>query len=328
MGEASTARLSARDWFLDRLHDGAPAIILRDDRGPGDATGDDDAALVGERPPVRVAGGPHDPDARPAIDVNAGAKRAALWLISAVLLLAMAIVAAFAVVGGGTDPAPPPQHRLTIPVVSAAPTSPPAARLQADRGIPFVAHTDSCSAGSTSPSALTDIDTDSAWVCARGPQESFLDGQVLHLTFTCESARPASTCSYMIHAVAVTPGWVAKTPGGTDEWLQHRVITAAQFNFFNGNQLAADPFYLSTNGIHGPVSATLPTTVLASRADVLILHTARPPAAPLPTGTRPTPGDALPTGDADPAGDPPIGGDPVDATFAMSRLQLFGHAPN
>jgi hypothetical protein len=326
MGEASTARQSGRDWLLDQLHDGAPAIILRDDRG--DATGDDDTAPVGERAPVG-AGGPHDLDARPAeVDVNAGAKRAALWLISAVLLLAMAIVAAFIVVGGGPDPAPVPQHRLTMPALtSAAPTS-VAAAPPADQGIPFVAQTDSCSAGSTSPSALTDGGTDSAWVCARGPQESFLDGQVLHLTFTCESARPASTCSYMIHAVSVTPGWVAKTPGGTDEWLQHRVITAVQFNFFNGNQLATDPFYLSTNSVHGPVSATLPATVLASRADVLILHTARPPATPLPTGTGPTPGDALPTGDPEPAGDPPIGGDPVDATFAMSRLQLFGHAPN
>lgn len=125
-----------------------------------------------------------------------------------------------------------------------------------------------------------------------------------------------------------------------------------QFNFFNGNQLAADPFFLPTNSVHGPVTATLPTKVLASRVDVLILHTDRPPAAPLPTTTSPTPGadpglqppDGLldsvlgpgtpaeqqgPSLDgpaADPAGNATR--DPVDATFAMSQLQFFGHAPN
>jgi hypothetical protein len=121
------------------------------------------------------------------------------------------------------------------------------------------------------------------------------------------------------------------------------VVTRLQFNFYNGDQLAADPFFLDTNSVHGPVPATLPGKILASRVDVMILHTERPPAAPLPSasadgGAAPPPGlmDSV-LGTGDPAAPPPIdpagagsGGasDPVDATFAVGQLQFFGHAPN
>ena len=116
-----------------------------------------------------------------------------------------------------------------------------------------------------------------------------------------------------------------------------------QFNFFNGSQLAADPFFLDTASIHGPVSAMLPTKVLASRVDVIILHTERPPAAPLTTGPTRGPDAAPPppnglvdsvlgTGTPDtPAPAEPASGtgnsDPVDATFAISQMQFFGHPP-
>ncbi|WP_152981361.1 hypothetical protein [Mycobacterium intracellulare] len=220
--------------------------------------------------------------------------------------------------------------------------------------MPFTARTDSCTAsgGSTdqlaarSPLALTDTRSDSAWVCGRGPQESYVDGQILHAQFICDPAQPNSACSYMLNSLAVTPGWVAKTPGGKDEWLQHRVVTRLQFNFFNGTQLAADPLFVDTHSIHGPVTVTLPSKILASRVDVLILHTDRPPAAPLPTSSAPAPppgvtglapppglvdsvmGTGAPSPSAPSTADPDPGrSDPVDATFAMSQLQFFGHSP-
>jgi hypothetical protein len=112
-------------------------------------------------------------------------------------------------------------------------------------------------------------------VCGRGPQERLIDGQVLHAQFTCDPSRPESACSYMLNAVLVTPGWVAKAHGGKGEWLQHRVVTRLEFNFFNGSQLAADPFFVDTHSIHGPVPATLSGKILASRVDVIILHTGR-----------------------------------------------------
>jgi hypothetical protein len=253
------------------------------------------------------------------------------------------------VFGGGPDPVRPAQHHALAPAVAAAPTTTNQPALQQDNVVAFTARTDSCLPGGSadqpaarSPQALTDTATDSAWVCGRGPQESRLDGQVLHVQFSCDPSRPTSACSDMLTAVSVTPGWVAKTPAGNEEWAQHRVVTRLQFNFFNGAQLAGDPFFLDTHGVHGPVSATLPAKILASRVDVIILHTERPPAGPLPTtggpGRAPDPGAPQNPGPLDdwgtgptttePPADPISGGaDPVDATFAMSQLQFFGHAP-
>ena len=248
------------------------------------------------------------------VDVDADAKRVGLWLCAGAVSVAVLMIVAFVVFGGGPDRAPVPTPRAIVvaPVVSAAPTTgaPPAL---VDPVVPFTAATASCGPGSTSPQALSDTSTDSAWVCARGTQESLVDGQVLHVSFTCGQARPA--CSYMVSSVSVTPGWLAKTVGGKDQWLAHRVVTRLQFNFFSGAALAADPFFVDTNSVHGPVTATLPGRVLASHVDVLVLHTDRPPAAP---------DSPSPTETSD---DPSTLADPADATFAMSQLEFFGHAP-
>jgi hypothetical protein len=375
--DVSDGELSTRDWLLEQVVGEGPALIVTgkrriadDERAsqPTEAVDDDDRQGVLDGPSAGRdfnAGRtlPHELD-NPSgakldegsgADINSGAKRTAVWLGSGVLVVAVLIVLALVVFGGGPDPVAPPQHHVATPAVADAPStaSPPVP--QQDHAVSFSARTDSCTleGGSTdqlaarSPQALTDTATDSAWVCGRGPQESLIDGQVLHVQFTCDPSRPDSACSYMLSAVSVTSGWVTKTPGDKEEWLQHRVVTRLQFNFFNGNQLVADPFFLDTHSIHGPVPATLPAKVLASRVDVIILHTERPPAAPLPTTTGPgrgpdVTGPAPPGGLADsvlgpsaaePATPPPADpagateSDPVDATFAMSRMQFFGHSP-
>ena len=368
--------VSARDWLAEHIADDAPPVLVTQpstaaaedcdepdfvDQGAPDETapplqacavvGDAAApsALRGE--PVHNLDDPPDPSAG---DVNSGAKRAMWLLVGAVVILAVAIVGAFTLFGGGPPPPPSPTHRAMEPIVAAAPSTANLPVPQQDQAVSFPADTKSCSptAGSgqqsvaRSPQALTDSTSDSAWVCGRGPQESLLDGQILHVQFTCNAAQPQSACSYVLNSLSVTPGWVAKTPGGKDEWLQHRVARKLQFNFFNGNQLAADPFFLDTHDVHGPVSATLPSKVLASRVDVIMLHTERPPAGPSPSAdpSVPTTGDPAgpgglsstvlgqpssgPTSDApaEPSGD--AGTDAVDATFAMSQLQFFGHSPN
>jgi hypothetical protein len=259
------------------------------------------------------------------VDADAGAKRVGLWLCAGTVSVAVLMVVAFAAFGGGPEPIPTRRVVAVASAVSAGPTTnaPPA---PVDAAVPFTAATASCGPGSTSPQALADASTDSAWVCTRGPQESLVDGQVLHVSFTCGQARPA--CSYMVSSVSVTPGWLAKTVGGKDQWLAHRVVTRLQFNFFNGAALAADPFFVDTNSVHGPVTATLPARVLASHVDVLVLHTDRPPAAPLPSAS---PDGATATdipAPSETSDDPSTLADPVDATFAMSQLQFFGHAPN
>jgi hypothetical protein len=316
----------AEEW-VNQLFAEAP-LPLRTSPG-GDAgeqnVPDDDPASPPTERPVELD---VEPAAAP-VDADAGAKRVGLWLSAAAVLTAVLMILAFAVFGGGPDPAAIPSHRGTpvAEAVSAGSTTSMPSPSPADAAVPFTAATAGCGPGSTSPQALTDTSTDSAWVCTRGPQESLLDGQILHAGFTCDRSRPDSACSYMLTSMSVTPGWVAKTVGGKDQWLAHRVVTRLQFNFFNGNQLAADPFYLDTNGVHGPVTATLPARVLASRVDVLVLHTDRPPAAPLPVGVDGVTATESPSPTETPS-DMLGFADPVDATFAMSQLQFFGHAPH
>ncbi|MBV8293767.1 MAG: hypothetical protein JOY55_18505, partial [Mycobacterium sp.] len=184
------------------------------------------------------------------------------------------------------------------------------------------------------------------WVCVRGTPDEQVDGQVLHIDFTCDAARPQSACSYLVSSVSATPGWVAKTPGGKDEWLQHRVVAKLQYNFYNGNELA-EILTQDTGNVHGPASTPLRHPVLASHVTVIVLQTSRPPVSPLPSaGPTTNPVGAEPgSGLIDPGLGAPLTpdveqttapgplspstvADPVDATFAVSAMQFFGHQPN
>ncbi|MBE1552264.1 hypothetical protein GGC64_006351 [Mycobacterium sp. OAS707] len=326
MSEHTLATPEAQEW-VNQLFTETPLPVHA--RPVGHAGDDELPDGNDESPPSEP---PVELDVEPAaapVDADAGAKRVGLWLCAGVVVVAVVMIVAFAVFGGGPDPEPSPQHRgiAVPPGFSADPTTSAQSAPLAEAAVPFTAATAGCGPGSTSPQALTDTSTDSAWVCARGSQESFLDGQVLHVRFTCEQSRPESACSYMLTSISVTPGWVAKTVGGKDQWLAHRVVTRLQFNFFNGNQLATDPFFVDTNSVHGPVTATLPTRVLASHVDVLVLHTGRPPAAPLPMATDGESATETPV-TTETSSDAAAFTDPVDATFAMSQLQFLGHAPN
>ena len=59
-----------------------------------------------------------------------------------------------------------------------------------------------------------------------------VDGQVLHV----DLGR-----SYVLAAVSITPGWVAKTPGGKDEWSQHRVVSRVQYIFNDTDRTCSHP---------------------------------------------------------------------------------------
>jgi hypothetical protein len=348
------ATRAATDWLAEHVgEDAAPVLAVRPTVERTDVA-NTDAGLEESAPlPVDEAS-PDDgaPDAVPS-DGDAAARRARRLLGLGVAGTAVGIVAVLTIFGGGPPPAPHPARRTVLPMTSAPAVSPTVVVPQQDQAVPFVAATVSCTPTAASgqqsvarsPQALSDTVDDSAWVCGRGPQESLLDGQVLHVRFTCGEAQPQSACSYIVNSLMVVPGWVAKTTGGVDEWLQHRVVRTVQFNFFNGNQLAGDPVFLDTHDVHGPVTATLPATVLASRVDVLVLHTERPPTGPTAPPSSNAPGDGDPavpgrTADtvlgrppaqpgADASAEPPPDADAaaVDATFAMSELQIFGHRP-
>jgi hypothetical protein len=325
----------AQNWAIDRLfHEepvpGSPLPHLLD--------GDRADALVGVDGGVDGVEGAVDiatDEAAPVTDVNGGAKRTAVWLGIGVVAASAAIVAGFVSCGRGSHVPPPAPAASPSPAasVSAAPRTSAAVPV-ADGAIPFTANAPGCKGGSNSAQSLTETAGDVAWVCVRGTPDEQADGQVLHIDFTCDAARPAPACSYLVNSVSVTPGSVAKTTGDHDDWLAHRVVNRLQYNFYNGDELA-EILTQDTGNVHGPVTAALRHPVLSSRVVVIILQTSRPPASPLP-GTNPTGADSQP-GSADPATaaeqstaslSPSPLSDPVDATFAVAALQFYGHQPS
>ncbi|PXX06381.1 hypothetical protein [Mycolicibacterium moriokaense] len=311
------------DWGSDLLYGSEPSAAPTTET----LVADDDerrSAPVDEAVGLDSVGAPAAGDDPP--DVNAGAKKTAIVLGGALLCAAVLIAAALVTFG---DTAAPPTRPAPLTAVSATPVPTPSAlQAEQDQAVPYTASAN-CPAGSTSAQALTDTSSDSAWVCVRGAAGATVDGQVLHVDLGH---------SYVIAAITVTPGWVAKTPGGIDEWLQHRVVTRVQYVF---NDTDRTIFTQDTGNTHGPVTTPLPHKVLASRVTVVILQTARPSASPLPSATEPTaPGfgdsvlgsdgapplaDATASAEADPFGQ---SADPVDATFAMAALTFLGHEPN
>lgn len=238
-------------------------------------------------------------------DVNAGARKTAM-VLGAALLGAAAVTVAALVRFGDTAPAQTARPTPAVAVAAAPAPTPTATSADQDQAVPYTASAN-CPAGSTSAQALTDTSSDSAWVCVRGAEGATVDGQVLHV----DLGR-----SYVLAAVSITPGWVAKTPGGKDEWLAHRIVTRLQYNFDDTDRTVLTQ---DTANTHGPVTTALPHKVLASRVTVVILQTARPPASPLPPDATAS-ADPVPPGEQD--------SDPVDATFAVSALKFLGHEPN
>jgi hypothetical protein len=270
---------------------------------------------------------PNGADESAASDnANAGAKKTAIVLAAGLVVAATAIVAAL-VIFSASPPAPPTHRPAPAAAISVPAPATVAAPAEQDQSVRFTASAN-CPTGSTSAQAVTDTSSDSAWVCARGG----VDGQVLH----CDLGE-----TYVLTAVSVTPGWVAKTAGGKDEWLQHRVVTRLQYIF---NDTERTIVTQDTANAHGPVVLRL-KKILASRVTVIVLQTSRPPTGPKLT-TDPTTaaqsggfldsvlgdGGAPLAPDATQSTDPaPASGeqssDPVDATFAITALKFLGHLP-
>jgi hypothetical protein len=323
--------VTEEDWAADMLHgtesSSAPPTETRsDDEFAESDSGSAESSMRTDGVELDLIS-PHAPLSP---DVNAGAKRTAV-------VLGMGVVCAIGVIAAtlltSRDTPPPPPIPSPVPVLAPAPATPttPVTSLEADHVIAYTASA-TCPAGSTSAQALTDTTSDSAWVCVRGGQGAAVDGQVLRIDFPR---------SYVFFAVSVTPGWVAKTPGGKDEWLQHRVVSRLQYMFNDTDRTIVTQ---DTANTHGPVTTALPKKVMASAVTVVILQTARPPTSPLPTagpdalglpgfgdsllGPDGTPLSSDATATTEPQTVDEQDNDPVDATFAMSELKFLGHEPN
>lgn len=221
-----------------------------------------------------------------------------------------------------TASAPP---AAPIPAPAAAPVNDPTQ----DVPIPFQASSPCPQAGAGSAQNVASDDPTRAWVCMRDS-----DGQVL----TLDMGKPMK-----VTAISLTPGWVGTDASGEDQWMQHRVVTRAQWILING----ADRTVVTqdTNNAHGPVVQPMPSNgpdqgVLASRIQMIVLQTSRPP-ADTTASQAPGAGDANGGGMFDdilgaplgggpspqPAFDPPSGTDPVDHTVAISSIKIIGHPP-
>ncbi|WP_273735440.1 hypothetical protein [Mycolicibacterium septicum] len=156
-----------------------------------------------------------------------------------------------------------------------------------------------------------------------------------------------------VTAISITPGWIGTDNTGNDQWLSHRVLTRLQWILINGEDRT--PVLQDTNNIHGDALQAMPSSgndqgVLASRIEMIVLQTSRPPAdaPPIATGSG---GGASSSGLIDTVLGAPLGpsgpqtgsgpegfdntpfasvdgsSDPVDNTFAVSAIKVLGHPP-
>lgn len=251
-----------------------------------------------------------------------------LWGFGGVVAAAVvaALVGAVAFYSDDTATPASPGGSLSEPqaVAVAKPSAPPAPASGpgVDRPLPYTADAQSsCAEGSTPAQTMSGMDPHNAFVCVRGGG----DGQVI----TIDLGR-----TYVLTAFSLTPGWVGQDASGVSQWSQHRVVTIVQWTFPDDPSIP--PVVQNTQNVHGEAVQPI-KRVLASRIQMLIRYTSRPPADPVAT-PKPAPGSGGLTsvfGDSAPIlaplPDPAMGegrsdgSDPVDATFAISSLKIIGH---
>lgn len=228
-----------------------------------------------------------------------------------------------------------PSGPTTAVSVAAAPTTTGQADTGQDAPIPFTATAHGCLPGSSAAQAVASPETTQAWVCVTGGNV----GQYL----TLELGR-----TMVVTAVSITPGWVGTDTSGVDQWQQHRVVTRVQWSF---NDTPPTVVAQDTHNVHGEAPQPMPKHgdeqgVLASQITVLVQETSRAPAdvatssapAPPPDGLfgevlGPPPTSLAPAPST--AAEPVLPGlpgeqshsDPIDNTFAVSSIQVFGHSP-
>lgn len=244
----------------------------------------------------------------------------------------VALAAGVMFYSGDDDTPHAPRDTIAEPaaVAVAKPAPTPAPAPDADRPLPYSADAaGSCAAGSTSAQSMSGSDPRNAFVCVRGGA----DGQVITLDLSKV---------YVITAIKITPGWVGKDASDVSQWSQHRVVSTVQYSF---NDVDHTFITQETGNVHGEAVVKV-KRVLASKITMLIRQTSRPPAQPEPTappangqggdgGILPGIfGPGAPTVPPLPSSDPfAIGthnspnSDPVDAKFAISRLEVIGHDP-
>lgn len=325
--------ISDEEWIRRLNGSGADAVPYDAESDPGDP-GDigelDVAALMADEGsstgPVNLDS-ESDGDQRPA-----RFDHKLLWGFGGVVAAAVvaALVGSMAFYSNDTPEPTRAGGSLSEPqavAVAKASSSPaPAAGPGVDRPLPYTADAqNSCAEGSTPAQTMSGMDPHNAFVCVRAGG----DGQVI----TIDLGR-----TYVLTAVSLTPGWVGQDASGVSQWSQHRVVSIVQWSFPDDPSIP--PVMQNTQNVHGEAVQPI-KRVLASRIQMLIRYTSRPPTDPVAPPT-PAPGGGLTSvfGDSAPSVAPPPsaaprdlvtgvsssdGSDPVDATFAISALKIIGH---
>lgn len=301
---------------------------------------DDQVVPIGDDADVYDTGGSDDSAGSPeTVDTPASAPRfnkpLAIGFVAFVAVTTIAVTSVLLGMKNGPEVESEQSEAVTkITAAPAEPPPPPPGASGGPAGIPFTASAPGCLPGSTAAQAVASGDPTQAWVCVRGG----VDGQVL----TIELGRTMA-----VTAIRITPGWVGTDASGSDQWLQHRVVSRVSWILTDhGNKPTVVP--QRTGNVHGDAPQPMPGQgVLASTITMIVQETSRPPADAPPADQGPAapgPGGLLDDVLGAPLGTPPEsstaplpglpgmpGGqaetDPVDNTFAVSSITVEGHQP-
>lgn len=312
-------------------------VVVIDDEPPADTEGADPGDRFSSSSPTAPttrAAPPNTKGAKVSKDngedeedsVN-GRTKATLAVLAG--LVAVAVVVVIVLVNVlSKDPAPPPVVETQRPAAVSPPETNVPVGVTDDDSLPFEASGD-CDTGSTPAASVQASATDQAWTCY---------GSTLGMgqQFTLDLKR-----YQVVSAIVVTSGWLAKVPGGREEYSQHRVPTKIRWMFPDdpqGRFVEQD-----THGVRGPATVSVPN-ITTSKIVGRIIQTERPqvevqPSTPPPSGgglfgglfgpdgsdTSGSTQTALPPA---PFGGSNQGSDPVDQSFAISLIEVKGHSPN
>lgn len=330
-GAAATADISSDDDLViidEEPLDGGAAEDLPDDGDEDEDFGDRFSTVVIERPEIdKPSAEQKDSDDDP---VNGRTKTTLAVLGGVGVFLAVVIVVMVSVLSKDTAPvaAPEPQRRVNVTgSATAAPSATDSA--STDRSMPFEASAE-CAEGSTSARNVEDPSGDTALVCY-GPGLGL--GQPIDLRFSDDVT---------VVAIKLAPGWLAKRPGGKEEWGQHRIITKIRWWFMNdvkGRYVDQD-----TKNVKGIATVPVEENVRTRWIRGIVVQTSRPPTGQVPEGSAPSGGGMFgglfgSDGSSSPgtsgSGDTPNASsaepgtrDAVDQSFATSRIEVIGHVPN
>ena len=275
---AGTASAPAYDAPTHRnppqMHDDAPIPLRSSQRS--DTNGASPGALKALR--IKLAG----------LDKS---QRNKLTMVAA-LLAVLALFGTIRSCGSSTDDAASTGHQTATTIQTAAPQ--PTDDPIPDSAVGVLAPNTvsaQCPDGSTDERLAFSAEKGTAWICQRALG---IDGAILEMTFTDP---------VVVTDVFLVPGFDYIEPSGIDRWLEHRVITRAQWTI--GNQRFVQEINPSRAGAHMKIPAVETQTIT-----LMVMETSEPTGNSIPRGL-----------------DFGVRNNQHGDSFAVSLIRITGHRP-